>query len=396
MFLQDLQERGLLYQCTNMELLSKRMQSESVCAYIGFDCTADSLHIGSMIQIMAIRKLQQYGHIPIILLGSATTRIGDPSGKNKARKILTADTIAKNQKGILDSIRKFLLPDKKVIIVDNIEWWSDRRYIEFLQTVGAQFSINRMLHFDSIKSRLSEGNNLSFLEFNYMIFQAYDFCHLYNSYDCILQIGGSDQWGNIVNGVELTKKIHNVEVFGLTTNLLTNYRNEKMGKTVEGAIWLNEDRLSIYDFWQYFRNIDDRDCSSMLHKMTELPLDKIAELDKLTGKDINIAKQVLATEVTRLCHGDEAAHMVAKQAKNNFSSGTDLIEYNIQEKNITLIDLLCKYDFVSSRSHAKTLVRSGAVKVDSKVIQDPFYTIDQNIVLTVAKKKIYKVIVASQ
>ncbi|ETO91711.1 MAG: tyrosyl-tRNA synthetase [Candidatus Xenolissoclinum pacificiensis L6] len=394
MLIQDLQSRKLFYQCTNLELLKEHMQSPQK-AYIGFDCTADSLHIGSMIQLLAIRKLQQHDHIPIIILGSATTRIGDPSGKNEMRKMLSHEEIEYNKKGVLESINKFLIPGKKAIILDNNSWLSELKYTEFLGDMGTMFSVNKMISFDNVKHRLKQGLNLSFLEFNYMILQGYDFWYLYKNYDCILQIGGSDQWANIVNGVELVKKREGTVVFGLTTTLLTNHLNKKMGKTEKGAVWLNESKLPVYSFWQYFRNMHDQDCINALYKLTELPIDEIQRLEKLKGQALNEAKHILATEVTELCHGKEKSLSVAQQAKDNFEMQTNLLKIHIASKSIQLVDLVLKIDHIESKSVAKRLIQSGAVKLNNIVVKEPFVNITENTVLKVSKKHIFDIIFTS-
>src|ERR1043166_262983 len=314
-FLRDFIARGYFHQCTDLEALDKVALAGELTGYIGFDATADSLHVGSLVQIMLLRRLQQAGHKPIVLMGGGTGKIGDPSFKDEARQLLTAETIAANVASIRTVFERFLRfgdGPSDAIMVDNADWLDGLAYIPFLREVGQHFSINRMLGFDSVRQRLDREQSLSFLEFNYMILQAYDFRELALRHGCRLQLGGSDQWGNIVNGIELTRRMEGVEVFGLTTPLLTTADGAKMGKTAQGAVGLNEGErsdgaLPAWDFWQYWRNTDDRDVGRFLRLFTDLPLAEIARLEALQGSEINAAKIVLANEVTRLCRGDEAA-----------------------------------------------------------------------------------------
>ncbi|MBV0899424.1 MAG: tyrosine--tRNA ligase [Wolbachia endosymbiont of Fragariocoptes setiger] len=405
-FLNFIQDRGILYQCTNIQGLDQFLfQNNYIVAYIGFDCTARSLHIGSLIQIMMLRNLQKFGYKAIILLGGATTKIGDPSGKDKARSILTVEEINSNISNIRKILEKFISVDD-VIIVNNLDWLSELKYIDFLCDVGTHFSINRMLTFDSVQNRLSREQNLSFLEFNYMILQAYDFTVLNKQYECRLQIGGSDQWGNIVNGIELAKKLNLPELFGLTTLLLLNSQGNKMGKTESGAIWLDSDMLKPYDYWQYFRNIDDKDVSRFLRLFTDLPIKEIEKLELLQGQEINETKKILATEVTKICHGDieaENAYLVATSAfeKKDFSLLNDYILQNNQITNgITLVDLLCMTKLESSKSSAKRLIQAGGCKINNHIIHDINYVVDlktfaNNLFfkLSVGKKRYVKVVI---
>ena len=313
-FLKTFVERGFYNNCTHPKELDDLLAKQEIKAYIGFDCTAKSLHVGSLMQIMTLRMLQKTGHTPIILLGGGTTKIGDPSGKDEARKFLSNEEIEENLKGIRQTLEKFLVMSGKnsTIVVNNDAWLQDLSYIDFLRNTGKHFTINKMLTFDSVKTRLEREQPLTFLEFNYMILQAYDFFELNKQIDCKLQIGGSDQWGNIVNGVDLTRKIGNLQneknqVFGLTTDLLTTADGKKMGKTADGAVWLDEKMLSPYDYFQYFRNVDDSDVSRFLKLFTDLELGEIEKLEKLEGQDINHAKEILAFETTKICHGEEKA-----------------------------------------------------------------------------------------
>lgn len=378
-FLNFIQDRGFLYQCTNIEGLDQfLLQNNYIVAYIGFDCTARSLHIGSLIQIMMLRNLQKFGYKAIILLGGATTKIGDPSGKDKARNILTVEEINSNISNIRKILERFISVDD-VIIVNNLDWLSELKYIDFLCDIGIHFSINRMLTFDSVQNRLSREQNLSFLEFNYMILQAYDFTELSKQYECRLQIGGSDQWGNIVNGIELGKKLNLPELFGLTTPLLLNSQGNKMGKTESGAIWLDSDMLKPYNYWQYFRNIDDKDVSRFLRLFTDLSTEEIEKLELLQGEEINETKKILATEITKICHGDieaENAYLAATAAfeKKDFSLLNDYILQSHQA--IPLVDLLCITKLESSKSSARRLIQAGGCKIDDNVIYDINYVVD--------------------
>ena len=329
-FMRVLDERGYIHQCTDNAGLDTLAAQGRVSAYIGFDCTADSLHVGSLVQIMMLRWLQTTGHKPIVLLGGGTTKIGDPSGRNESRTLLTEDAIATNKRGIRRSFGRFLTfgdGPSDALLVDNADWLDTLGYIPFLRDVGAHFSINRMLTFDSVRVRLDREQPLSFLEFNYMILQAYDFLELSRRADCRLQMGGSDQWGNIVNGVELTRRIDGRQVYGLTTPLITLSSGAKMGKTAQGAVWLNADRLSAYDYWQFWRNTDDADVGRFMRLFTELPLDEIARHEALRGAELNESKKLLANEATSLCHGPDAAANAAETARQTFeegASGADL------------------------------------------------------------------------
>ena len=382
-----LQSREFIYQSTNLEQLEKKVSDDKIKAYIGFDCTAKSLHVGSLIQIMMLRWLQKFGHQPIILLGGGTTKIGDPSGKDAARKILGDNDIEENKKSLKKVFNQFLNLDSenKAIILDNDKWLGEIKYVEFLRDFGKHFSINRMINFESVKMRLDREQSLSFLEFNYMLLQAFDFYHLYKDQNCVLQIGGSDQWGNIINGVELIRKKLGKEVFGLTSPLLTTSSGVKMGKTESGAIWLNDDMLSSYEYWQFWRNAEDADVVKFLKLFTELPLDEIDKLAKLTGKEINNAKIILADEATKLCHGVEASINAKSTAQKTFednSVGDNLPKFKITLNEINadlpLFKLLVLSGLCESNGAARKLIQGNGARVNNNVINDINYMIQQN------------------
>src|ERR1700691_4115511 len=323
-FLNVLAARGFIHQVSEPEALDALARSSTITAYIGFDCTAPSLHVGSLLPIMMLYWLQQTGHRPIALMGGGTTRVGDPSGKDEGRKLLTDDAINENLKGIRAVFSRFLkFGDGKTdaVMANNADWLNTLNYIDFLRDVGRHFSINRMLAFDSVKLRLDRQQELSFLEFNYMILQAYDFVELFRRYGCVLQMGGSDQWGNIVNGIDLGRRLHNAQMFALTSPLITTSSGAKMGKTAAGAIWLNADLVSAYEYWQYWRNTEDADVVRFLKLFTVLPLPEIERLGALKGAEINEAKKVLATEATALVHGRQAADEAAATARTTFEEG---------------------------------------------------------------------------
>ncbi len=371
-----LDERGYVHQMTDAAALDRLALQQVVPGYIGFDPTAPSLHVGSLVQIMLLRRLQQAGHKPIVVMGGGTGKIGDPSFKDEARKLLTDDVIAQNVASIRRVFERFLTfgdGPTDAIIVDNAEWLDKLGYIAFLREVGQHFSVNRMLSFDSVKTRLDREQSLSFLEFNYMILQGYDFRELSNRYGCRLQMGGSDQWGNIVNGIELTRRMDGVEVFGVTTPLLTAADGSKMGKSVNGAVWLNDDMLPGYDFWQYWRNVDDRDVGRFLRLFTDLPLAEVARLEALPGSEINAAKIVLANEVTRLVRGDEAAQAAQATAAATFAGdglGQDLPTVGVGADGIGVIDALIALGFAASRGEAKRLIAGGGARLDGQPVSD--------------------------
>ena len=376
-FLKEFKNRGFFYQCTNETELSDLMDNEKIKAYIGFDCTAESLHVGSLLQIMCLRLLQKNGHRPIVLLGGGTTRIGDPSGKDKTRKILSTNEIEKNIKNIQNILKKFLdtdIPEIKPIFVNNYTWLKNLNYLSFLRDIGKHFTINKMLTFDSVKTRLEREQSLSYMEFNYMILQAYDFLELNKNEECVLQIGGSDQWGNIVNGVELIKRYSNKHSFGLTTPLITLATGAKMGKSENGAIWLDEKLLSAYNYWQFWRNTDDRDVIKFLKIFTDIESDKI---EKKKNTDINELKILLADEATTMLHGKKAAENSKQAAKEAFSGnllGSNLpsIKVDIKdlERKINIIDLVILSKLETSKSEIKRLIKGNAIKINDESISD--------------------------
>ena len=403
-FLKEFKDRGFFYQCTNEDELSNLMDNEKIKAYIGFDCTAESLHVGSLLQIMCLRLLQKNGHRPIVLLGGGTTRIGDPSGKDKTRKILSEEEIEKNIKNIQNILKKFLDNDNnktKPIFVNNYSWLKNLNYISFLRDIGKHFTINKMLTFDSVKLRLEREQSLSYMEFNYMILQAYDFLELNEKENCVLQIGGSDQWGNIVNGVELIKRHSNKQSYGLTTPLITLASGAKMGKSENGAIWLDEKFLSPYDYWQFWRNTDDRDVIKFLKIFTDLENDKI---ENVRDKDINELKIMLANETTTLLHGKKAAQdseQAAKEAFSGNSLGSNLPSILINakdlEKQIGIIELVILTKLENSKSEIRRLIAGNAIKINDNLITDEKFIIKSNLFnnnylkLSIGKKKHIKV-----
>jgi len=378
-FLTEMQSRGYIHQCTDLNKLEHISNKQSIIGYIGFDCTASSLHVGSLLQIMVLRLMQKCGHRPIVLLGGGTTLIGDPSGKDATRKILKKDEIKSNIKKIKKVFNKILnTSNKKIapIYVDNYNWLSKLNYIDFLRNVGSHFTINKMLTFDSVKLRLEREQSLSYMEFNYMILQAYDFYQLFKNKKCILQIGGSDQWGNIVNGVELIRRILKKEAFGLTTPLITLSSGAKMGKTEKGAVWLNENLFSTYDYWQFWRNTDDRDVKNFLLFFTDIEADQI---DHLITKENNInnLKVLLANEATKILHGVSAAKNAEKTAKQTFELGgvgKNLPEIKIKkielEKGLNILNLLSEHKIFSSKSEARRAIKSNALRIDNKILTD--------------------------
>ena len=407
--IEELKYRGFLHQCTDEDSLNKKLKSENITFYIGFDCTAKSLHIGSLIQIMIMRIFQKYGHTPIILIGTGTTRIGDPSGKDETRKILTDDEImnnANNLKTVFDKYLSFKNEENKALVMDNADWLDKLSYVDFLRDFGKHFTINKMLTFDSVKIRLEREQSLSFVEFNYMIFQAYDFYELNNRKSCTLQIGGSDQWGNIVNGVELIRRVNGKEVFGLTTPLLTNSNGDKMGKTADGAIWLNDDLLSAYDYWQFWRNVDDRDVIRFMKLFTDLSKEQIDSYEQDSSKNINDLKIILANEVTAMLHGIEnskKAEQAAKQIFENKSLSEDMPTLNLSNKDaqngVLLSDLIVQMKYANSKSESRKLIRGKGVKLNGEIVENELQLLNfdqithfEN-VISVGKKKHFKVII---
>ena len=375
-----LDERGYIHQATDAAALDALAIKQIVPGYIGFDATAPSLHVGSLVQIMLLRRMQQAGHKPIVLMGGGTSKIGDPSFKDEARKMLTADLIADNIASIKRIFERFLIfgdGPTDAVMLDNSEWLEALEYIPFLRDVGQHFSINRMLSFDSVKLRLDREQSLSFLEFNYMILQAYDFMELSRRAGCRLQMGGSDQWGNIVNGIELTRRMDSIEVFGVTTPLITTADGSKMGKTVSGAVWLHEDQLPAYDYWQFWRNTDDRDVGRFLRLFTDLPLDEINRLETLAGAEINAAKIALANAATEMCRGAEAAILAAETARKTFAdgeAGEDLPVVSMHGE-ATLIDVLVALNFTASKKEARRMIQGGGARVDGDAISDANFVI---------------------
>ena len=403
-FLQEMQKRGYLNQCTNWDELSKFCNKNPISAYIGFDCTANSLHVGSLLQIMILKLMQKHGHRPIVLLGGGTTLIGDPSGKDTTRKMLGNEEIKKNIDSIKKVFKKILDTTNKntsPIFVNNAEWLTKLKYIDFLRDIGSHFTINKMLTFDSVKLRLDREQSLSYMEFNYMILQAYDFYELFKNNECILQIGGSDQWGNIVNGVELIRRKLKKEAFGITSPLITLASGAKMGKTEKGAIWLNEEQLSPYDYWQFWRNTDDRDVKRFIKFFTEIEVDEAENLFK-KEKNINNLKILLANEATKILHGEESAKKAAQTAKDTFEGGTlatglpEIIIKKEEAKNgISILDLVAKNKILSSKNEARRIIANKGLKLNDKVVNDEKKTIqlkdfDKNTLkLSYGKKRHY-------
>ena len=397
--LEELKLRGFIHQCTDEEKLNNSLNSGSINFYIGFDCTAKSLHVGSLIQIMMMRIFQKYGHTPIVLIGEGTTKIGDPSGKDQSRKMLSTDDIKNNSSNLVKVFDKFLVSSSKnkPIYANNADWLDNINYINFLRDYGKHFTINKMLSFDSVKLRLEREQSLSFVEFNYMILQAYDYLELHNRYNCKLQIGGSDQWGNIVNGIDLIRRDSSSEVYGLTTPLLTNAKNEKMGKTVDGAVWLNEEMLTAYDYWQFWRNVDDRDVFRFLKLFTDKTLEEIKLLENDTN--INNVKILLANAATEMLHGKEKANLAEKTANDVFknegsSENLPLINVNLTEGKLSLNDLIVEIGFASSKSETRKLIKNNGVKINKALVSDELKILSANdfdnnseILVSVGKKK---------
>ncbi|MDC1463044.1 tyrosine--tRNA ligase [Alphaproteobacteria bacterium] len=403
-FLKEFKNRGFFYQCTGEENLSQLLDKEKIRAYIGFDCTAESLHVGSLLQIMCLRLLQKHGHQPIVLLGGGTTRIGDPSGKDKTRTILSEEEIEKNINNIEKILKNFLddkNPKTKPIFVNNYTWLKNLNYISFLRDVGKHFTINKMLSFDSVKIRLEREQSLSYMEFNYMILQAYDFLELNKKEKCMLQIGGSDQWGNIINGVDLIKRYSNNHVYGLTTPLITLASGAKMGKTESGAVWLDKKFLSAYDYWQFWRNIDDRDVLKFLKIFTDIEID---EIENIKDDNVNELKILLANKATSMLHGKDEARKCQETAKQTFSEnslGDNLPTIQINKQmlgnNINILDLVILSKLENSKSEIRRLIKGNGIKINSKAISDEKFLIteslfkDSLIKLSLGKKKHIKV-----
>ena len=380
-FLKEFKDRGFFYQCTGENELSNLLDKEKINGYIGFDCTANSLHVGSLVQIMMLRHLQKCGHRPIVLMGGGTTKVGDPSGKDDARQLLDDEDIKNNKESIRKIFEKYLVfgdGPTDALMVDNDDWLSSLEYVKFLREYGRHFSVNRMLSFDSVKLRLDREQPLSFLEFNYMILQAYDFLELQRRHHCLLQMGGSDQWGNIINGVELARRVDQKSIFGLTTPLVTTALGEKMGKSASGAIWLNADRLSPYEFWQFWRNTEDGDVGKFLRLFTEISLDEIKKLELLEGSELNDAKKILASEVTKLCHGPIASESAANTAQKIFEEGLlgeDLPSISITSKELEeglwVLEAMRKAELIKSNGEGRRLISNGGARLNNVVITDP-------------------------
>lgn len=403
-FLKILKERGYINDITDetgiIDLLDKKTP---IVGYIGFDCTAPSLHVGSLMQIMLLRWFQRCGHKPIVLMGGATTKIGDPSGKDEARKLLSDEQIASNKAGIMKVFSKYLHfsgAQNDAIMLDNSEWLSNLNFIDFLRDFGKHFSVNKMLTFESVKARLDRQHHLSFLEFCYMLFQACDFFELKKRYNCTIQFGGSDQWGNIINGIDLTRKLGLGTVFGITTPLLTTSSGKKMGKSESGAVWLDSDMLSAYDYWQFWRNTEDADVINFLKLFTDLDLLEIAKLAQLEGQEINEAKIILADLATTMCHGEEASKQAKLTAQKTFSEnqfGSELPQYEIEAaeiaEGIALYKLLVKINACESGKEAKRLIMQNAVQFNNKAISDPIRSLsaedfeDNKIKVSIGKKR---------
>lgn len=382
-FIQRMLQRGYVHQATNLKALDEALhgdgKAECLPAYIGFDCTADSLHVGSLVQIMSLRILQQCGHKPIVLMGGGTTKIGDPSGKDTQRPMLSDQDIEQNKQGIRKAFEKYLVfgdGPTDAIMIDNAEWLDKLEYIPFLRNYGSAFSVNRMLSMDSVRLRLEREQPLSFLEFNYAILQAYDFLEVRRRYGCRMQMGGSDQWGNITAGVDLTRRIDRQEVFGLTTPLITTASGAKMGKSASGAIWLNEDKLPAWDFWQFWRNTDDADVGRFLRLFTEVPDQEISRLEKLQGAEINEAKIILANAATTLCHSAADAEKAAETARSAFTEtgratmAEGLPTHTLDEAGIAVIDALVKAGLAQSRGEARRLIRGNGARINDKPVRD--------------------------
>lgn len=405
--LQILKSRGFIHQATDMDALDNQFATQKVTAYIGFDATANSLHVGSLVQIMMLRWLQKCGHRPIVLMGGGTSKIGDPSGKDEARTLITQEAIQANIDGISRVFKKFLefgSGANQAVMINNDDWLKGLNYINFLRDYGRHFSVNRMLSFDSVKLRLEREQPLSFLEFNYMILQAYDFLELNRLHGCTLQMGGSDQWGNIVNGVDLTRRVIGKEVYGLTSPLITTSSGAKMGKTANGAIWLNEDRLSAYDYWQFWRNTEDADVGRYLRLFTEIDLGEIEKLEQLPGSEINHAKKVLADAATALAHGVEALQPIHEtitrlfEQKNSGGDLSGLPSFEVTkaelESGLSVLDMFIRLGLADSKGDARRLIQGNGAKINDVAVSDPMQmltiddlTVDGMIKLSAGKKR---------
>ncbi len=376
-FLTAATERGFVHQCTDLEALDARLAAGAVTAYVGYDCTADSLHIGHLMSIMLLRLFQQQGHKPIVLMGGGTTRIGDPTGRDETRQLLSDDEIARNMAGIRKTFANFLEFDGAgaAVTVNNADWLDELRYIPLLRDIGRHFSVNRMLTQDSVKLRLDRDQPMTFLEFNYPILQAYDFVELARRLGCDLQMGGSDQWGNIVAGIELARRVDGRALFGLTTPLITTASGAKMGKSLGGAVWLNADRLSPYEYWQFWRNTEDADVGRFLRLFTELPLAEVTRLERLADAEINEAKKLLATEATALCHGRAAAEAAAETARDVFEAGgagaalpQTALPRDVLARGVPAFELFVRAGLAASNGEARRLIKGGGARLNDAVV----------------------------
>lgn len=402
-FIEELTARGFFHQATNLDGLTKLLNDNKVAGYIGFDPTANSLHVGNLMQIMILRLLQKHGHRPIVIVGGGTVKVGDPSGKDEMRKLLDDNAIQNNLNGIKANLANFINfgdDENDAIILNNDDWFKKIHYIDFLRDYGRFFSINKMLKFDSVKIRLDREQNLSFLEFNYMLLQAYDFVELHKKYNCKLQFGGSDQWGNIVNGIELNHKLGLDEIYGLTSPLITTASGAKMGKSANGAIWLSSELLSPYDYYQYWRNTDDRDVIKFMKIFTDLPLERIEEYSRKEGSEINEVKKILAFEVTKLCHGEQAAKEAQETAIKTFELGDisqnlPTLELSIDEieKGLAVYSALSQLKLCNSNGEGKRLIKGKGIKINDQTIEDENYLLtksdinDYTIKISAGKKK---------
>ncbi len=399
-FLNEISSRGFVYQNIEIDNLDKIMSKNKISGYIGFDITSDSLHVGSLIQLMLLHWLDYYDHKAIALIGGGTTLIGDPSGKDETRKILSKNEIDKNINSIRKTFKRFINLKKNSVIINNYDWLSKLNYIEFLREFGSKITLNRMLTFESVKNRLDREQPLSVLEFNYMLLQAYDFVYLNKNHNCILQMGGSDQWGNILSGVDLIRKINKKTAFGITSPLITNSDGTKMGKTADGAVWLNQEKISSLDFFQFWRNVDDNYVSKFLYLFTKLPLNEIEKLSLLKNKEINEAKKILAYEVTKFVRGKDDADEALGITNNIFNSkiidrrlpNITQKKSNLENENFSLLDAIEKLNLVKSRSEIKRLIKSNGVKVNDSLYNNTDFSLKEfsdlnEIKITIGKKK---------
>ena len=400
-FLNEINERGFIYQSSNIEELDSLMFKNKIAGYIGFDITNDSLHVGSLVQLMLLNWLDYYDHKPVALVGGGTTLVGDPSGKDIARKLLEKKEIDKNINNIKKTFKKFINLENKAVVINNYDWLSKINYIEFLRNFGSKMTLNKMLTFESIKNRLDREQPLSILEFNYMLLQSYDFYYLNKYHHCVLQMGGSDQWGNIISGVDLIRKINNNKAFGITSPLITNTDGSKMGKTADGAVWLDENKLSSYDFFQFWRNVEDSQVSKFLYLFTKLPFDEIKKLSKLKDSEINEAKEKLAFEVTKIVRGEIEANRALEIANNTFKSNVNDLRLNnieidkkiISNSSFSIIDAIEKLKLVKSRSEIKRLIKSKGIKLNDENYKENDFSLNKykdnkEIKISVGKKKI--------